>query len=191
MGHAQAMGTAFTWIDGDLPEQHRQFHTTRLPFIPVTTLDERGRPWGSILYGREKQFGWVSSPNESTLVFDAQVPVGDPLLHNSSHHMNSGEKMLAAGIGIEFSTRRRNKFAGRIDNISVNGPDVKMAMTVNQAIGYVILYLIPTSMLTIHVGIVPSISMSENYYLNHQGKHRELCINKPHWENLNNFPKTW
>ena len=51
--------------------------------------------------------------------------------------MNDGKKLLAAGIGIEFSTRRRNKFAGYIRDIHKKGDSYHLEMIVNQAIGYV------------------------------------------------------
>ena len=33
--------------------------------------------------------------------------------------MSSGERALTAGLGIEFSTRRRNKFAGRVRGVEM------------------------------------------------------------------------
>lgn len=44
LGFDAVMTTGYTWIDGSLPEQHRLFHTTRLPFMPITTLDHLVSP---------------------------------------------------------------------------------------------------------------------------------------------------
>lgn len=47
--------------------------------------------------------------------------------------------MLIAGIGVEFPTRRRNKFAGVISKLSRREDhNVEMVLLVNEAIGYVI-----------------------------------------------------
>lgn len=87
-----------------LPAQHRDFHTA-LPFLVAAARDARGRPWATLLSGRE---GFVRSPDPTTLEIDA-VPVrGDAL-----------EGALVPGadlglLGIELSTRRRNRVNGRV-----------------------------------------------------------------------------
>lgn len=127
------MKTAFTWISGEMPEEHRLFHSTRLPFVPVTTLDSEGRPWTSILAGPSGQPGFISSSSYDQLTAHASVWPGDPFLVNSES-FGDGE-MLVAGIGIEFSTRRRNKFAGRIVGLERKNNTFDIDMEVNQAIG--------------------------------------------------------
>jgi len=90
-----------------LPKEHQDFHTA-LPFIVVAASDEQGRPWVTLLSGPE---GFITSPDPGTLVIDAQAVPGDGL-----------EKALVAGadigiLGIELSTRRRNRVNGRIAEI--------------------------------------------------------------------------
>jgi hypothetical protein len=46
-------------------------------------------------------------------------------------------KMLIARIGVEFSTRRRNKFAGSVEAIGKQGYLLDICTTVNEAIWYV------------------------------------------------------
>jgi len=121
-------------IKAEMSEQHRTFHTTRLPFIPVTSLDERGRPWGSILAGPEGNLGFTSSASFTSLDFHARFWDGDPFLENMQSHQNDG-KMLIAGIGIEFSTRRRNKFAGYVYSVERAGDLHEVRSVVNQALG--------------------------------------------------------
>ncbi len=87
-----------------LPEQHQAFHTS-LPFLVAAARDRRGRPWATLLVGRD---GFVTSPDLRTLVIDARPPAGDAL-----------DGALAAGadvglLGIELATRRRNRLNGRI-----------------------------------------------------------------------------
>ena len=121
-------------IDGDLPGDHATFHSTRLPFVPVTTLDSDGRPWASILAGRDGKPGFIRSPRYSVLEVEAHLWPGDPLLHTADTFGTAG--MLVAGIGIEFPTRRRNKFAGRVTRLERRGSTISMDWTVNEAIGY-------------------------------------------------------
>ncbi|EKM50229.1 uncharacterized protein PHACADRAFT_188542 [Phanerochaete carnosa HHB-10118-sp] len=133
LGFAGPMSMAYTWIDGEMDEQHREFHTTRLPFIPVTTLDNQHRPWTSIFAGSTGEPGFVSSPSWNRLDMEIKVWEGDPFWENHEHF--DGEKMLAAGIGIELSTRRRNKFAGHIFAMRQKKDQFRLKLIVNQAIG--------------------------------------------------------
>ncbi|KAI0086996.1 hypothetical protein BDY19DRAFT_893860 [Irpex rosettiformis] len=133
LGFDGPMSQAYTWIDGEMPEQHRIFHTTRLPFIPMTTLDASGRPWSSIVAGPSGKPGFVTSPNWDLLEMDIRTWDGDPFAGNIA--AAGGNEILTAGIGIELSTRRRNKFAGRISKIQQDGRAYKLRVEVNQAIG--------------------------------------------------------
>lgn len=136
LGYDGPMAIGYSWIEQELPEEHRVFHTTRLPFIPVTTLDDTGRPWSCILAGSAGEPGFVSSPNWDRLDMDVRVWPGDPFKENINL-FGTGQKILAAGIGIEFSTRRRNKFAGYISDVRKHGDSYQIKLIVNQAIGYV------------------------------------------------------
>jgi hypothetical protein len=122
LGFASAVADSWSLITNFLPEQHRLFHTSHLPFIPITTLDEYGRPWASIVAGSTGDIGFVKSPNSRTLSMDVRMWDGDPLLDTIKAWLEEGQKaasgrFLTAGLGIEFSTRRRNKFAGGIRNV--------------------------------------------------------------------------
>lgn len=127
------MRQAYTWIDAEMPEQHREFHTTRLPFLPVTTLDESGRPWSSILAGPTGDIGFISSPSYTDLRMNIKAWEGDPFLKNVEGL--GSKKVLVAGIGIELSTRRRNKLAGHITGFERKGDTARVDVRVNQAIG--------------------------------------------------------
>ena len=129
----------YTYISSYMPEQHRVFYTSNLPFIPATILDESGRPWGSIFAGKGGEIGFVKSPDESSMSMDLVSWEGDPLLKYLGVRKDEKGRVLVAGIGIEISTRRRNKFAGWIENSSVeeNATNVHLKVHVNQAIGLV------------------------------------------------------
>lgn len=127
-----------------LPEQHRQFYSYNLHFLPVTTLDSEGRPWSSILTGKSGRTGFVSSPDSSRLVVNAHVWDGDPIKENLSEgswRERAGEDVLVSGVGVEMSTRRRNKFSGNVRTLkwSEDGNAVKFDFIVTQTIGYVLL----------------------------------------------------
>lgn len=126
-------------------EQHRIFHTSNLPFIPITTVDDRGRPWGSIVAGATGEIGFVTSPDTKTLNVDTQLWPGDPLLFTIRRWIESKSRgepaignVLIAGLGIEFPTRRRNKFAGRIRGIVPRSDlDFQLDLEVQETLGYV------------------------------------------------------
>ena len=104
-----------------LPEDHRAFHTA-LPFLVVTAQDSEGRPWATLLTGPE---GFVASPDARSLVIDSKPVLGDAL-----------EGALTPGsdigiLGIELSTRRRNRVNGRVVN-NGSGPIV---FSVEQSFG--------------------------------------------------------
>lgn len=131
-----AVSSLYQHISGDLPEEHAQFHSTCLPFIPVTTLDDAGRPWGSILAGKTGEPGFIEAPRYSILSIDAELWDGEPLMENSKLFERDGS-ILVAGIGIEFPTRRRNKFAGTIARLKQTNYRMELDLRVNEAIGYV------------------------------------------------------
>ena len=91
-------------VRNHLPEDHRTFHTA-LPFLVVAARDAQGRPWATLLTGPE---GFVASPDARSLAIDAKPVLGDAL-----------EEALTPGsdlgiLGIELSTRRRNRVNGRV-----------------------------------------------------------------------------
>ena len=146
LGFDGPMSQAWTWISGDMPEQHRIFHTRNLPFIPLTTLDPRGRPWPSILASKDGRPGFVCSPDDQSLVVECRSWDGDPLVENLGAWLHADAKQKdrynVAGIGIEFGTRRRNKFAGFVREAARRGElEFELKLTVNQAIGCVLLHI--------------------------------------------------
>jgi hypothetical protein len=124
----------YTAIQRDLPPEHAQFYKTCLPFLPITTLDESGRPWSSILAGKDGEKGFIRSTQYSRLEVEAQTWDGDPLGDNL-RLFEKVENLIVAGIGVEFETRRRNKFAGIVSKINQSGHDIEMELLVNEAIG--------------------------------------------------------
>ena len=87
-----------------MPDEHRQF-LAQLPFLLVGSIDKSGRPWASVLAGRP---GFVNSPDPRTLEIHSQPLYGDPLNDNLTQGAQLGL------LGIEFSTRRRNRLNGDV-----------------------------------------------------------------------------
>jgi uncharacterized protein len=99
-----------------LPDQHRQFFA-QLPYVIVGTVDVRGNPWASILVGNP---GFLSTPDDRTLRFAAKPLFGDPLATTLADGIDIGL------LGIELSTRRRNRLNGRVIATQSNGFEVQV-----------------------------------------------------------------
>lgn len=112
LGFTDAVRDNWALVKNVMSEQHRIFHTSNLQFIPVTALDDRGRPWGSILAGEGGSVGFVTSSDDTTLIVDAAVRPGDPVLTTITAFLedqrpcekSAPERFLIAGIGIEHAT---------------------------------------------------------------------------------------
>ncbi|PYH35277.1 putative oxidoreductase, FAD-binding [Aspergillus neoniger CBS 115656] len=149
LGYATAVSSHWTAVENQLREQHQIFHTSNLPFIPLTTTDADGRPWGGIVAGSTGTVGFVDSPGLKSLVFRARLWEGDPILSTlqgwtslkdiNNHQMEgriSEKRSLTAGLGIEFPTRRRNKFAGKIYMVkAMSHHDYIFEVEITEALG--------------------------------------------------------
>ena len=98
-------------IRTSMPEQHRTFFA-QLPFVVVGSMDAEGQPWASILTNPP---GFISSPDARHLLIRARPAAADPL-----------HETLAAGapialLGIEQSTRRRNRMNGIVERMDDAG----------------------------------------------------------------------
>src|SRR3981081_1597825 len=89
-----------------MPEQHRSFFAA-LPFMVVGLADQNGHPWATTLSGPP---GFMKSANEKLLTIKAWLDPSDPL------HSCIRDGVPVGGLGIELSTRRRNRINGRIEN---------------------------------------------------------------------------
>jgi len=106
--HAAARGGN---IRDFMPDQHRAFFA-QLPFAVLGALDPVGHPWATILIGEP---GFLSSPDPRTLHIDAYPQDGDP----AASGILPGARIGL--LGIELSTRRRNRMNGRVIDADVSG----------------------------------------------------------------------
>ena len=104
-----------------MPDEHRQLFE-QLPFLPVGSLDEHGRPWASILAGRP---GFIHTTDARSLTVRACPPAGDPLAQNLLVGVPLGL------LGIQPETRRRNRVNGRVTSVVPGG----FALRVEQSFG--------------------------------------------------------
>lgn len=108
-------------IGDALSEQHRLFFA-QLPFLLVGALDRQGQPWATLALG---QPGFMTSPHPRGLLVEAR-PLGEAALGLD----------LAPGaplglLGIDLSTRRRNRVNGRV----LASEPAGFAVAVEQAFG--------------------------------------------------------
>ncbi|OUS13419.1 FAD-binding oxidoreductase [Gammaproteobacteria bacterium 53_120_T64] len=108
-------------IHDQLPAQHRDFYR-QLPFVFVGHADSQDWPWASILFNKP---GFMTSDAASTLRLNASPVAGDPLA--AAWHTGTRLGLL----GIELATRRRNRLAAHIHEVSPDG----IELAVDQAFG--------------------------------------------------------
>lgn len=87
-----------------MPDQHRAFFS-QLPFLVVGSVDQQGWPWVSFVTGKP---GFVASPDPTTLEIDTTMASGDVL------HQSVKQGAPLGLLGIEVSTRRRNRLNTRV-----------------------------------------------------------------------------
>jgi uncharacterized protein len=110
-----------------MPDQHRAFFPL-LPYLFAAVLDADGGPVASILGGPA---GFVHSPDPVTLRIDALPASGDP-----------AEGGFAAGapiglLGLDLSTRRRNRANGRIAALDGAGVTVAIEQSFGNCAQYI------------------------------------------------------
>jgi predicted pyridoxine 5'-phosphate oxidase superfamily flavin-nucleotide-binding protein len=104
-----------------MPDQHRDFFA-QLPMIHICVLDENGHPSAILRTGNP---GFISSPDEYTLIIDSQPLAGEP----ENLQLTKGSKISI--VGVEFATRRRNRLNATI----LSHQDNKLEMRVDLSFG--------------------------------------------------------
>ncbi|HAT32427.1 MAG TPA: flavin-nucleotide-binding protein [Janthinobacterium sp.] len=108
-------------VGAGLTEQHQAFFP-QLPFVVAASLDPRGQPWATLLFGEP---GFVRADTAARLLVDAAPLPGDPLAASLVVGATVGL------LGIEPDQRRRNRVNGHIDAAS----DYGFSVRVDQAYG--------------------------------------------------------
>ena len=110
-----------------LPEQHREFYAL-LPSLLVGSVDGQGRPWASLLAGPP---GFLSTPDARSLEVKARPLPGDPL----NETLRAGADLGL--LGIQPSSRRRNRMNGRVTFLGAGGIRIAVAQTFGNCPQYI------------------------------------------------------
>ena len=110
--------------------EHSSFFAA-LPYFPFGVLDAQGRPWATLLCSPSTE---VVDPE--TLRVRAALPAGDPfgkaLLSTSGAPAYT---RLFAGVGVDFSNRRRNKLNGYVRSAVLTPGGVSLELTTTENMG--------------------------------------------------------
>ncbi|MEM7254528.1 MAG: hypothetical protein AAF493_24175, partial [Pseudomonadota bacterium] len=113
------------YIEKDMPPQHAFFYQA-LPYISLGALDHRGRPWASLLVTSSATDDapgiLLTAPNVLDLV--SITSEHDPFVRALIQQNVSAPdtEMLFAGVGLDFTNRRRTKLAGVIQSFHLAAP---------------------------------------------------------------------
>lgn len=126
MGMRETMERFSKQVIADLiPEQHRDFYQ-QLPFVLLGHADPKGWPWATLLCNEP---GFISSENNKKLTIQSNPVDGDPFSKLLTQQQYEGTRIGL--LGIEPSSRRRNRMAGHITQIKNNSIEIE----VDQAFG--------------------------------------------------------
>jgi predicted pyridoxine 5'-phosphate oxidase superfamily flavin-nucleotide-binding protein len=110
-----------------MPEQHQTFFG-QLPTFFVGSVDDRGRPWASVLCGAP---GFVRAIDPQTLRIDSLPGEQDPLAAN----LRAGARI--GGLGLEFETRRRNRVNGHVTVVDKTGFELRVDQSFGNCAQYI------------------------------------------------------
>lgn len=102
-----------------MPEQHQQFFA-QIPFVVAGCVDDQGDSWIGLISGKA---GFVSSPTDRHLDVSVGLEPQDPI----SQGLKNG---AAIGLlGIQLSSRRRNRMNGTVLDLNGNGFSVAVGQS--------------------------------------------------------------
>ena len=110
-----------------LLDQHSEFYA-QLPFIVLGALDDRNRPWVSLMTGCP---GFVSTPDDTHVRIQAKPLFGSPL----EHQIKLGAEIGILGIMLE--NRRRNRVNGRVSSLDSEALTLKVTQSFGNCPKYI------------------------------------------------------
>ncbi|WLH66713.1 pyridoxamine 5'-phosphate oxidase family protein [Pseudomonas sp. FP2309] len=114
-------------IRDHLPEQHRDFYPL-LPYLLLGVVDAQGIPWATLVEGAP---GFAHSPDPHRLLVDSLPSSADPA--RAALHPGAAVGVL----GIDLSTRRRNRMNGRVGALDHAGFSVDVVHTFGNCPKYI------------------------------------------------------
>jgi hypothetical protein len=152
LGYTDTVTFFWRYLESTVEEDFRHSNTKVVHFVPLTTLDERGRPWAGIMAAKDGLPGFGDVLADNRLVWNVQIWKGDPLnatVDAWAKGKHERERFLVAGLGLELETRKRNKFAGWLQEVKQVGEGgYVLDMHVQQAVRYAYFWLSRTGMRT-------------------------------------------
>ncbi|CAF1311362.1 unnamed protein product [Rotaria sordida] len=118
-------------VHDDMPDQHTEFFT-HLSYFAIATIDSDGRPWATIIVGSPTTL--IYAVSKIQLNVSVVLPEGDPFFSSVVNTVNATSRYFA-GIGVDFSNRRRNKVAGFIASSNVVDNTLNMSLITNESLG--------------------------------------------------------
>ncbi|OQR91345.1 hypothetical protein THRCLA_09027 [Thraustotheca clavata] len=114
-----------------MPMQHSTFFAN-LSYFAIGTTDQFGRPWATIVTGHKNSLP-VYAKSNTKLDIASALPQDDPFAQSISAFAGPGE--LWAGLGVDFTNRRRNKVAGKITGANYSNGNLTMELITNENMG--------------------------------------------------------
>lgn len=114
------------FIRAEMPQQHCDFYQS-LPMVILGLSDKTGNIWASPTFGQQ---GFINTPSSTQLAIDTKL-----LLSKSvDFDLHAGAKI--GMLGIELSTRRRNRVNGVVsDKTAITDSTSKLVFDVDQSYG--------------------------------------------------------
>uniref|UniRef100_A0A7S4P8V7 Oxidoreductase FAD/NAD(P)-binding domain-containing protein n=1 Tax=Paramoeba aestuarina TaxID=180227 RepID=A0A7S4P8V7_9EUKA len=130
------------WIvQPEMPQQHSDFYAN-LHYFSIATTDSKNRPWATILTSPK---GFIKPLSSSILSISCIVASEDPFVraiveHEEGLGSSEGKKLLFAGLGVDFTNRRRNKVAGvilqsKVKKLSKGSSKLELTLFTNENMG--------------------------------------------------------
>lgn len=95
---------------------------SRQSALVLGTMDSHGRPWATAVAGVP---GFITTSDDQKLEIRAIPAAGDPVRAS----LNS--KTLVGGLGIDFDTRERHRFSGRVSMIDCAPPRLALEIDIS------------------------------------------------------------
>ena len=127
------------YIEPTMPQQHADFYAG-LPYLPMATLDKQGRPWATVLVTQsddDPKVG-ISATGQTGLEVLSLNGAYDPFVRalDSCADESPTQTTLFAGVGVDFSNRRRNKLAGTVSSFGMTAKEqLRLVLHSDQHLG--------------------------------------------------------
>lgn len=121
------VGSRGAGIRDFMPDQHRIFFGL-LPYMFLGVLDAEGAPLATMLTGEP---GFVSSPDPRSLRIEALPGAGDPAAPFLAEGASAGL------LGLDLSTRRRNRANGKIQRRDAGGLTIDISQSFGNCPQYI------------------------------------------------------